>query len=791
MANKHTRLYTALWKTCDELRGRVDPSGFKEYVLVLLFVKWISENPALARGVPRGTSFADLVRLKGDRRIGIRVNEVIRRLARATSLHGVIDVVDFSDTETLGAGQEFIERLSHLITLFEELDLRHSGEYDLLGDAYEFLIGKFAAASGMRQGQFYTPEEVGRLMTQLVGVGSARAPQTIYDPTCGSGSLLLAAHHDARNQTGTELSLFGQDIDPMAVRLARMNTFGHGCRRTELWADNIFTRPRFTTAGGGLQTFDFVLSNPPFSVKAWSRGIKPEADAYGRFALGIPPPMHGDYAFVLHILASLKPTGRAAIILPMGVLFRGKGEETIRRALVEHGYVEGVIALPANLFAGTEMPACIVVLDKAGAATRDKIIVIDASSHCVREGSKNRLRARDVRRIIDAFVGQCDVPSFARRVPLTEIDNAENACNLSVSRYLSPAEPEEASDLGAHLHGGIPEHDLDALKTYWQVFPTLRALLFAPADWPGYCRPAVDLTMLDSVVATHPDCAAFAGSLTLTFEKWTAAHRSSLATISKSTRPSRLIARLSDDLLDAFRDVPLIDPYAMYQHLLTYWAETMHDDVVWLTREGWTVVRDGVPNTDLVPRTVMARCYFADEQAAVVQLETARETCLRRQEDLQAEASRIGGAFARAKEARGQLTPATIQARLAALQEATGTEEKRARAALIECEGLIEEYARLTRGIEDTRAALDLKIAARYDEVTKDELRRLVVEEKWLPALAAGVTAERGRAVQVFTARLRALVERYATPFTAIARDVADRAARLQAHLRHLGVEWS
>ncbi|HYL81755.1 MAG TPA: N-6 DNA methylase [Candidatus Acidoferrum sp.] len=787
MANQRTKIYSTLWKGCEELRGRMDVSHYKEYVLVLLCVKWISDNPAPGRVVPKGAGFADLVSLKQDPDIGIKINEAIHELAEANDLQGVIDVADFADTQKLGKGEELVDRLANLIALFEGLDLRQCAEADdLLGDAYEFLLRKFATEAGRRQGQYYTPAEVGCLMAKLLGVGRARSEQTIYDPTCGSGSLLVAAQHEARALTRADLRLFGQDSDPEGVRLARLTMFFHGCRRAALCADNTLACPRFTRAGGALQTFDFVLANPPFSLKAWSHGFDPAKDPYQRFALGVPPATNGDYAFLLHVLASLNPAGKAAVILPVGVLFRGKAEGALRRALLLGGFIEGVVMLPPNLFAGTEMPACIVVLDKAG-VFRDGIFLIDASTHFGKDGSTNRLRAQDVRRIVDAFARQLDIPGYARRVPMSEIGDRENTYNLTMSRYIRRPEPGEVPDLVAHLQGGVPDRDLDALARFWRIFPTLRATLFRPTRRPGCSRPTVPAEALHSAIIGHPESTAFGVSLNAAFERWVERHRSCLAGISGATRPGRLIAQLSGDLLEAFGDVPLIDPYALYQHLMTYWEDTMQDDVAWLTRMGWTVSQNGLSNPGLIPPSLMARCYFAHEARAIARLETAREICLGRKGEVEAGAGGEG-ALTAAGPSRGRLTTAGIKTRLSELRVDTDT--KNERAMLKNYLDLVEQDAILTDKIEEARKDLEAKVAARSAVLTGDEIRRLMIDEKWVPALAAGVTAEHDRVLRAFTGHLQQLVERYATPFAALTREVVASAARLEGHLRRIGVEW-
>jgi type I restriction enzyme M protein len=327
VAVKKSELYNSLWQSCDELRGGMDASQYKDYVLVLLFVKYISDKARTRKDylltVPAGGSFADMVAAKNDKEIGDRINKIIGRLADANdSLKGAINVADFNDEDKLGKGQAMVDRLTKLVAIFEGLDFgRNSAEGDdLLGDAYEYLMRHFATESGKSKGQFYTPAEVSRVMAKVLDLGKAkeRATPSIYDPTCGSGSLLLKVHDEAQNLTGLDLALYGQEMDNATAALAKMNMVLHDCPTAEIEQDNALSNPHFQQAGR-LKTFDYAVANPPFSFKSWSNGVNAAHDPFGRFEFGTPPIKNGDYAFLLHILASLKSTSKGAVILPHGV----------------------------------------------------------------------------------------------------------------------------------------------------------------------------------------------------------------------------------------------------------------------------------------------------------------------------------------------------------------------------------------------------------------------------------------------------------------------------------------
>src|SRR3989475_5462121 len=516
MPLKKSQLYSSLWKSCDELRGGMDASQYKDYVLVLLFMKYVSDKAASQAGylldVPKGARFADMVALQGDKEIGDKMNKIISKLAEANELQGVIDVADFNDADKLGKGKEMVDRLSNLVAIFDTpaLDFRSNraeGD-DLLGDAYEYLMRHFATESGKSKGQFYTPAEVSRIMAEVIGIdraGELKEP-TVYDPTCGSGSLLIKA---ADRAATARLAIFGQEMDVATWALARMNMILHGHPTAELWRGNTLSTPYFKNKDDSLKTFDFAVANPPFSAKAWSSGLDPANDEFKRFEYGIPPAKNGDYAFLVHLIASLKSKGKGAIILPHGVLFRGNKEADIRRNLIQRGLIKGIIGLPANLFYGTGIPACIVVIDKENAHARTGVFMIDASKGFLKDGNKNRLRAQDIHKIVDVFNRQIELPRYSRMVPVAEIASPANDYNLNIPRYIDSSEPEDLQDLDAHLRGGIPDCDVDALDSYWQVFPSLRAELFEPGDRPGYSRAKVETLQVKATILKHPEVTAY------------------------------------------------------------------------------------------------------------------------------------------------------------------------------------------------------------------------------------------------------------------------------------------
>ncbi|MGN8084873.1 type I restriction-modification system subunit M [Ralstonia sp. 22086] len=796
MAIKKSELYSSLWKGCDELRGGMDASQYKDYVLVLLFVKYVSDKYAGQRDalldVPAGGSFSDMVALKGDKEIGDKLNKIISRLAEANDLKGVIDVADFNDPEKLGKGKEMVDRLSNLVSIFdnEALDFRSNraeGD-DILGDAYEYLMRHFATESGKSKGQFYTPAEVSRIMAKVIGLGSAKsADQTIYDPTCGSGSLLIKAHDEAKGVAKVDLTIYGQEMDNATSALAKMNMILHDCPTAEIWKDNSLSAPHFKQASGALKTFDFVVANPPFSTKAWSNGFDPANDEFSRFEYGTPPEKNGDYAFLLHILTSLKSTGKGAVILPHGVLFRGGAEGAIRKRVIQQGYIKGIIGLPANLFYGTGIPACIIVLDKEHAAARKGIFMIDARKGFVKDGNKNRLRAQDIHKIVDAFNKQTEIPKFSRLVPVSEI--SENDFNLNIPRYIDSTEPEDLQDIDAHLRGGIPNRDIEDLGKYWQVLPSVRTALFAPADRPGYGQLKAAASEVKATIFDHAEFKVFHEAIDGTFDKWKTENRPQLIGIGIGGHPKALIETISESLLDIFKAVPLLDAYDVYQHLMTYWAESMQDDVYMLVHDGWIAMADGKPNIDLIPSSLVVARYFAEDAKAIEQLEAERDAVSRQMEELDEEHGGEDGLLAEAKTDKGKLTKVSVKARLADIKKDSDAADERK--VLNEYLDLIEQETAANKKVKDAQKALDAKVSAQYGKLTEAEIKTLVVDDKWLTTLAADVQTELDRVSQALTGRIKELADRYATPLPKLTTEVEALAARVDEHLKKMGFAWN
>ncbi|MDE0014801.1 MAG: class I SAM-dependent DNA methyltransferase [Candidatus Poribacteria bacterium] len=823
MAIKKSQLYASLWQSCDELRGGMDASQYKDYILTLLFMKYVSDkaanDPYPVIEVPEGGNFKDMVELRGDKEIGDKINKIIGKLAEANDLRGVIDQADFNDDSKLGRGREMQDRLSRLVAIFNDLDLsanRAEGD-DLLGDAYEYLMQHFATESGKSKGQFYTPAEVSRIMAQVIGIGpETLQTQTIYDPTCGSGSLLLRA----ADETPIGITVSGQEKDNATYALARMNMILHGNETAQLWSGNTLTDPYFKDADTRLKTFDFAVANPPFSDKAWTNGLDPENDIYGRFdGYGIPPTKNGDYAFLLHFIASLKSTtGKGAIILPHGVLFRGNREADIRRNLIQRGFIKGIIGLPTNLFYGTGIPACILVIDKENAHVRKGIFMIDASKGFLKDSNKNRLRAQDIHKIVSVFNDQIEVDRYSRMVPLAEISDPANDYNLNIPRYIDSSEPEDLHDLDAHLNGGIPDRDIEALDDYWKVFPTLRDALFKGNGRPGYSDPLVEAHEVRTTILAHSEFQSYQQRVNTAFEGWRAAHEGFMSNIGSDTVPREVIRTLSEDLLNRFDDLPLLDRYDVYQQLMDYWDETMQDDVYLIAAGGWVeaskpsgiiedkqkkiketadlVIKKNKYKMDLIPPTLIVARYFADEQDAIEMLQTKQATAESELTEFVEEHTGEDGLLADAINASGNITASSVKERLKALtpdlttlhETQDGNDDERD--ALEHCQSLLEAKSKVEKAVKDAQLTLDAQVLAQYATLTEAEIKTLVVTDKWVASIQSAIESEVQRVIQALTERVKELEGRYAQPLPDLARDVDTFSARVEEHLREIGIVW-
>lgn len=895
MAVKKSELYSMLWEACNKLRGGVEPARYKDYVLLLLFHKYVSDR---YKGSPIGmfhvtpeTSFDALVEAKGKPDVGERVNKIIQRFLEDNHLQGSLPEVSFINTDELGSGKELVDKVSGLIGVFQNpaIDFRTnraSGD-DIIGDAYEYFMMKFAQESGKSKGQFYTPSEVSRIIARLIGIGDIK-PVTgkswrLYDPACGSGSLLIRAADEAPlDEFGNPLvTIFGQEKDNSTAGLARMNLILHQKGDGEIRRGNTLTNPQFRDHYGMLDRFDFIVMNPPFSDKSWSDGLKADADPFHRFeAFGVPPEKNGDYAWFLHVIKSLESDGKAGIVMPHGVLFRGNAEETIRKAVLTTRYIKGVISLPANLFYGTGIPACLVFIDKENAETREGIFFIDASNGFKKDGNKNRLREQDIEKIVRVYTAQEEIKGYSRLVPYSEILE-QNDGNMNVPRYIQRIDDSLPQNIAAHLRGGIPTHDIATLERLWTVSEDLREAIFTCTDPAhGIYHLALASDAIEGVFEQDAKLQAEKRKEgTETFEIWRDEARDWLLNITESTDPKLFIRKLGDLILQAYEESLFLDAYDIYDCLLNYWNEKLQDDVYAIRAFGYEAGRDieyiyatkkkkdenGEEITvedrtkiksfegSLIPRAIIERVYFSDELAVIAALTERQEQMASEMEEAREEESGEDGLLKEALTEKGELPKANLTKRIKELEAKKTSPEMVAMAALAAAfdAGNIDETERIAREtpsietfglrnkngtfakskikaalkaatdaaalpeiyqeeydaliayrdqqdasdavgkeIREAQKALDDLVKTKYAELTVDEIKHLLFNEKWMARLYADINGEIDRILNHYASRVVMIAKRYEHTLGEIESRTATSRDAVRQALERMGYKW-
>ena len=821
MAVKKSQLYSSLWASCDKLRGGMDASQYKDYILTLLFVKYVSDkykdDPYGAIAIPEGASFEDLVNLKGDKNIGEKIDILIAKLAEANNLTGIINNAHFNDEAKIGKGEEMIDKLTGLISIFQrpELDFKNNKaeDDDLIGDAYEYLMRNFATASGKSKGQFYTPAEVSRILAKVIDISKCKDKNaTIYDPACGSGSLLVRA----ANEAPFSLAIYGQEKDISTAGLAKMNLVLHNKASGEIHSDNTFSDPWYKDDNDEtkLRKFDYIVANPPFSMKNWMDGLKP----YGRFDDfdEMPPEKNGDYAWLLHIIKSMKnQTGKAAVILPHGVLFRGNAEETIRKNIINRHLIKGIIGLPANLFYGTGIPACIIVLDKENTENRTGIFMIDASHGFIKDGDKNRLREQDIYKIVTTFNSMTEVSGFSRFVPFDEIIN-KNSYNLNIPRYIDSTEKEDLQSIEAHLYGGIPQDDIDNIPHFWNVFPNLKNQIFGEYS-KGFYKLLIQKDDVHKTITENAEFLEYNKKVNKAFEEWKTFANPILTNLKPTDSNKEIILNLSEEILEKFSKLELLDKYDVYQVLLAYWNETMNDDVLLIIQDelGYNLAKitDDIKEEPkeskkakkdsakekkpkepkiigwegrLIPKQIVLDAFFALEQKEIEKAEEKLSQTESEFEEFIENNSDENGYFTDYMGDDEKIDSKKIMSRVKLLtkEKKTQNEEYKILNNYVDYESSIKSQK---KHITELKKVLDDNCRNRYETFTDAEIKDLLVNRKWYKAIDDGIQNLYITVANHLTKRIVELYERYENTLSELNTKLAEEEKVVFGHLTQMG----
>ncbi|MGL2572559.1 type I restriction-modification system subunit M [Helicobacter pylori] len=816
MAIKKSELYSSLWAGADSLRGGMDASEYKNYVLNLLFLKYISDkarndaknNTDSEIEVPEGCFYEDILALEGDKEIGDKLNKIIAKIAERNELKGVIDSVDFNDNTKLGEGKAMIDTLSNLVKIFADLSLGAHGalDDDLLGDAYEYLMRHFASESGKSKGQFYTPSEVSLLLSLLLGIDeNTRQDKSIYDPTCGSGSLLLKASSLASKKG---LTIYGQEKDISTTALCKMNMILHNSATADIakGGSSILSNP-FFIKNNMLQTFDYVVANPPFSLKNWTDGlsIDPKSkqvinDSFNRFEDGTPPEKNGDFAFLLHIIKSLNPTGKGAVILPHGVLFRGNAEGSIRKNLLTKGYIKGVIGLAPNLFYGTSIPACVIVLDKENAHARKGVFVIDASKDFKKDGNKNRLREQDVQKMIDTFNACKEIPYYSKMVSLEEI--SANDYNLNIPRYIA-SKQELEKDLFALINSPsyLPKNEIEAYDPYFQVFKELKNTLFKKSDKEGYYALKTECENIKELIIQSLEYQTFHASVLSAFESLDLFE--TFNDLEPGFNPKTLIESVCSRVLKVFEKVGILDKYGVYQLFKDYYNEVLQDDWFLISFNGFRsakelrkltplkdknkkanyleepdfVIQKTYYKSDLIPKNLIKQRFFEKETKELEALENALNEKEALLDEFIEERSNEEGLFDGLK-----INESVLKKEL---KNATDPEDKEILKTALEW---LEAKNKALKMKNKAYEELELKAFHQYKNLEINEIKDLIIKDKWLNSLKNALENKIQKRTNAFISALNGIISSYSNSLLELDKEVKESESKVLEHLKDLGL---
>lgn len=844
------QLAAKIWKAANEMRSKIEANEYKDYILGFIFYKFLSENEERYFRKMEATK-EDIVELKENdppakiakRNIGYFIEyknlfSTWRELGDDFSIDNVITALNafarlnyhnhneqedklqrtiyYDIFKTLNDGltklgenaQAQTKAVKKLIKIIDEIPINENDEYDVLGFIYEYLISNFAANAGKKAGEFYTPHEVSLLMSELIADHlKERKEIKIYDPTSGSGSLLInIGSAVAKRIIGKDkIKYYAQELKENTYNLTRMNLIMHG-----ITPDNIIVRCGDTLGRDWpmiydesdpdnsyepLCNLDAVVSNPPYSQK-W----EPENKKYQpRFAdYGVAPKTKADYAFLLHNLYHLDANGIMTIVLPHGVLFRGGDEAEIRTNLVEKNNIDAIIGLPANIFFGTGIPTIIMVLKKGTSRNDlDDVLIIDASKGFEKEGKSNKLRARDIKKIVDVYVARREVQNFSRRVSRDLI--RQNDYNLNIPRYVDNSEKSESYDIYASMFGGIPKSEIDELNSYFEVFTTLRGQLFTDSTTP-YVNIKTD--NIKATIEGNQEVINFKESLNKAFSGFDDFLYSELVDKMQSITVANEENVITEDIFKRLIDIPLIDKYEAYQLLDNKWKQISIDLEI-IRSEGQSVIMQVDPNLvikkkgdeevevqdgwigHIIPFDIAQKVYFSEDLNSILQIETELSDIANQYEEFieQIPEDDRGGDFL--NEDNTAFVPKEVAKAVKPYAKGKQPEADTVDEILCKVNALMVKEKKLRKDVKDAKSALHNNTKSLIESLTIDDAYKLL-KIKWIDSVAEAIKLLPNSSVSALISKVSALTKKYSVSLVDLDDEISKSSSDLVTLLDEL-----
>lgn len=825
------QLAAKIWESANQMRSKIEANEYKDYILGFIFYKYLSDQ--LVQFVTKqGMTPDDIKSLSETDTETVKfiqsnlgyfiaydnlfstwidpksefdesnVRDALSAFSRLISptykklFEGIFTTLETGLSKLGESAGKRTKAISDLLHLIKSIPMNASQGYDVLGYIYEYLIEKFAANAGKKAGEFYTPHEVSVLMSNIIAHALKHKDTIeIYDPTSGSGSLLInigeAVQRYAKNKDC--ITYYAQELKANTYNLTRMNLIMRGIK-----ASNIKTRngdtleedwPYFDESDpqGSYQALyvDAVVSNPPYS-QVWDPSFKENDPRYSRF--GLAPKTKADFAFLLHDLYHLKPDGIMTIVLPHGVLFRGGEEGEIRKQLIEQNHIDTIIGLPANIFFGTGIPTVILVLKQKRQNT--DVLVIDASKHFIKEGKNNKLQASDIKRITDAAISRESIDKFSQLVSKETL--RDNGYNLNIPRYVDSSEAAPSWDLYATMLGGIPNSEIAELELYWHVFPQLRSTLFTPKS-AAYSELAIDKKDVNTTIAEHPQVRSFISAYNQAFDDFDSYLKTQLIENWQSAERNQQEPVLSAELFSRLASIHLIDKYQAYQLLSNQW-QTISADLEMMQTEGFSATRHVDPNMvikkkngqdtevqegwkgHILPFDLVQNAYLSDDLQALAKKDTRLAEIASELEEILASLTEEDKEQDTVKESQDGFANAEVgKAAKVFLKEQkeskTQFNEESYEHKIIRASKLIDEEKVLKKAAKDAEMALHLKTKATIEALNDEQVNNLLYL-KWIAPLCSELATMPNAVINQLTSQVQALADKYAVTYLQVANDI-------------------